>query len=218
MVKIALIDDHQLFRKSMVMLLSTFREMEVVFDGDDGNEFLHYAQNHPVDVLLLDIQMPKMHGFDICKKLREIPLSLPVLVISQLTSKEAIHQMMACGANGFFTKNASPEMLQQAIMNVLNDGYYFDETIGNVIREAMFWQNDSTPFTDFGITFTNRELEIIRLVCKEFNSKQIAETLHISVRTVEKHRMHMMEKTQSKNFIGVVLYAIKTKALAIEEV
>lgn len=218
MIKVALLDDHQLFRKSLVMLLSSYNEIEVVFDSDDGLKFLRYAKKNDVDVLLLDIQMPILNGFEVCKKIRDQKLDLNILIISQLTSKEAVHQIMDCGANGFFTKNSSPETLIQAIHHVIDNGFYFDVALGKVIREAILWQSNKVYQHDFSITFSNRELEIIKLACLEYSSKQIAEKLDISTRTVEKQRLQVMEKTHSKNFIGVILYTIKSKAILLEEI
>lgn len=218
MIKVALLDDHQLFRKSLAKLLTSFTELEVVFESDDGNKFIRFAKKNEVDILLLDIQMPIASGFEICKKIRDHKFDMNILIISQLTSKEAVHQIMDCGANGFFTKDSSPENLLQAIQHVMDFGFYFDLSLGKVISEAILWQNKKIYQHDYSVTFSNREIEIIRLACNEYSSKQIAEKLDLSTRTVEKQRLHIMEKTNSKNFIGVILYAIKSKAILLEEI
>lgn len=221
MIHIALVDDHQLFRKSLTLLLSTFEGVEVVFDTDDGTILLEKLDGgEPIDVVLLDIQMPILDGFEICKLLKKNYPDVKILIVSQLTTKEAVHKIMDCGANGFFTKNSPPELLEQAIKNVINKDYYFDMELAAVVREAILWEKK--VYTNFNFTqkvsLTTREVEIILMACKELSSIEIGDKLCISTRTVEKHRKRIMEKTESKNFIGVVLYALKTNAIHLDNI
>lgn len=219
MIKIALVDDHQLFRKSLSMLLSTFEGIDVVYDSDDGLSFIKFAEKQDVDVLLLDLQMPLLNGFEVCKRLKEVNTNIKILIVSQLTSKEAIHQIMECGANGFFTKNSPPELLEEAIRNVIEKDYYFDIELAAVIREAILWEKKIDIDSDLTVKvmLSPREVEIVKMVSTEMCSKEIAEKLFISTRTVEQHRKRLMEKTNSRNFIGVILYALKTKSISIED-
>lgn len=219
MIKVALVDDHQLFRKSLCLLLSTFEGIEVVYDTNDGLAFLKIAEEEPIDVVLLDIQMPILDGYEVCSRLKVINPEIKILIISQLTSKEVIHQIMECGANGFFTKNSAPELLEDAIKSVMEKDYYFDIELASVIREAILWQKKVHYNSDLSIkiTLTVREIEIIKMATEAKSSKEIADILCISTRTVEKHRNRMMEKTESKNFIGVILYALKTNAISLSE-
>jgi DNA-binding NarL/FixJ family response regulator len=218
MIKVALVDDHQLFRKSLVLLLTAFENITVVFETDNGNELLSFIETSEIDVLLLDLQMPLMDGFEVCKRVKYIDSTIKVLILSQLSSKEAIHQIMEVGADGYFTKNTSPELLENAIRNLLNKNYFFDMQLGAVIREAILWENKRTYYTKLtsSVYLTSREIEIVNLASQEKGSKEIADILCISVRTVEKHRKHIMEKTQSKNFIGVILFALKSNIIALE--
>ncbi len=219
MIKIALVDDHQLFRKSLSLLISTFEEFEVTYDSDDGLAFLEVAKSVDFDVLLLDIQMPILNGYQVCKRLKLINPTIKILIISQLTSKEVVHQIMDCGANGFFTKNSSPELLEHAIKSVIEKDYYFDMELAAVVREAILWSKKSHYNLDlaYEITLSTREIEIIKMIAQEMNSKEIGEILFISNRTVEKHRKRIMEKTASKNFIGVVLFALRANIISITE-
>lgn len=220
MIKVALVDDHQLFRKSLSLLLSTFEDIEVVYDTNDGLEFLKFATKEVFDVVLLDIQMPILDGYEVCSRLKEINPEIKILIISQLTSKEVIHQIMECGANGFFTKNSAPELLEDALKSVIEKDYYFDIELASVIREAILWEKKVHFNSDFSIklTLSVREIEIIKMASKEKSSKEIGDSLFISTRTVEKHRKRMMEKTESKNFIGVILYALKSNAISLSDI
>lgn len=220
MIRIALVDDHQLFRKSLSLLIATFEAVEVVFDTADGTTLLDWLGNgEQIDVVLLDLQMPIMDGFEICSLLKKVHSNIKVLIVSQLTTKEAIHKVMECGANGFFTKNSPPELLEQAIKGVVNNDYYFDMELAAVVREAILWQkkvntsNSPTP----KVLLSSREIEIILMACKEMSSFEIGDKLCISSRTVEKHRKRIMEKTDSKNFIGVVLFALKNNSIYLDD-
>jgi DNA-binding NarL/FixJ family response regulator len=217
MIKVALVDDHQLFRKSLSLLLSSFEGISVVYDTQDGMSFLKYLEDTEIDVLLLDLEMPIVNGYDVCKQAKFIDPNLKVIILSQLTSKEAVHKVMEIGANGYFTKNSSPDMLEDAIKNVLDKDYYFDIALSTVIREALLWKKKRPSFLDILPTayLTPREIEIVQLATQEKCSKEIADILSISTRTVEQHRKHIMEKTESKNFIGVVLYALKNQLIEL---
>jgi len=216
MTKVALVDDHQLFRKSLSLLLESFEGVTVVYETDNGLLFLKYLEECKIDVLFLDLEMPLMHGFNVCKQAKLIDPSLKVIILSQLTSKEAVHQVMEIGANGYFTKNSSPEMLENAIQNVMDKDYYFDMALSLVISEAMLWKNRQPMFSETQSAYlTPKEIEIIKLATQEKCSKEIADVLNISPRTVEKHRNHIMEKTKSKNFIGVILFALKNQIIEL---
>lgn len=221
MIQVALVDDHQLFRKSLSLLIETFPDVEVVFDTDDGFGLLDKIRNTDlVHVVLLDIQMPIIDGFEMCALIKKVNPDVKILIVSQLATKEAVHKIMECGANGFFTKNSPPELLEQAIKGVVYNDYYFDMELAAVLREAILWEKKvNSGFTNSQqVNLTSREIEIIQMACKEMSSIEIGDKLCISTRTVEKHRKRMMEKTDSKNFIGVVLYALKTNAILIEDI
>jgi DNA-binding NarL/FixJ family response regulator len=220
MISIAIVDDHQLFRKSLLAFLNSLDGMKVVFDTNDGESVLKFLKKNPVDVILLDLQMPIMDGFELCSLIRDSHPAIKILVVSQLNTKEAVHKVMELGANGFFTKNSSPEQLEAAIKSVIEKGYYFDLELSKVIREALLWERKSLPKLELikSINFSEREIEIIKLSCREFSSKEIAVKLFISIRTVEKHRNRIMEKTNAKNFIGSILYSLRHRYINIEEV
>ncbi|NJM78973.1 MAG: response regulator transcription factor [Flavobacterium sp.] len=224
-MRVAIVDDHQLFRKSLAHLLNSFEAIEVVCQASNGKEFIDIIDTIEIDLVLLDIQMPEMNGFQTCKILREKYPSIYVLIISQLTTKESIHKVMELGAHGFFTKNSDPEQLQVAITSIRENGYYFGNELGAVIREIILWekkytsnhflQNSQCDIDEDSLT--SREIEIIKLISNGNSSKEISNLLSINVRTVETHRKHIMEKTQAKNFIGVVIFALKYNLISIDE-
>lgn len=219
MLKIAIADDHKLFRKSLAALLSTFDGVEVVFETDNGKQFLELIRSHDVDIALLDIQMPEMDGYKLCSGVLKIRPDVKVLMISQLSSKETIKHVMQSGAHGFVTKNSEPEQLELAIRNLDGEGFYLGPELGSVLKDLMLFQQSPAsgefqPDSDF---LTDREKEIILLICKGKSSQEIAEELFIHQRTVETHRQRMITKVGAKNFIGVIVFALKHSLLEIED-
>lgn len=220
MITIALIDDHQLFRKSLVLLLNTFESIAVEFESDDGHLLLEFLKEHRVDIVLLDLQMPKIDGFGLCEQLKNNFPDVKVLIVSQLTTKESIHRVMELGANGFFSKNSPPEQLELAIQSVIDKDIYFDLELSCVIREAILWEKSKQNQLETGLkpNFSPREIDVLKLSCKEFSSKEIGVKLFISTRTVEKHRNRIMERSNSKNLIGSIIYALKHNYLSLEDI
>lgn len=217
MLRVGIVDDHLLFRRSMSLLINSFADMQVVIDAENGKLFLNQLQEKTIDVVLLDIQMPVMDGYETCKQLIQLFPDVKILIVSQLTSRESIHKTMELGAHGYFTKNSDPNQLEMALLSIHEEGFYFGQELGSVIKEAMLWENKRpTEMVKQKDLFSERELQIIRMICKEMKSKEIADKLFINVRTVETHRKHVMEKTNSKNFIGVILYTLKNGILTVD--
>jgi DNA-binding NarL/FixJ family response regulator len=216
--RVAIVDDHLLYRKSMTLLVNSFDEIQVIADAENGQEFLDLLEDQLIDVVLLDIQMPVLDGYQTCKKLQENYPDLKILIVSQLSTRESIHRIMELGAHGYFTKNSNPEQLETAIKSVVEKGFYFGQELSSVVKEALFWeQNNPNSVNEVIISLSARELQIVKLICAEKRSKEIADELFINVRTVEAHRKNIMDKTKTKNFIGVLLYALKNEILTVEE-
>lgn len=219
MFKIALVDDHELFRKSLIFVLEQLDSIEVVFDTNDGTLLLQYLQNNTVDLVLLDIQMPIMDGFTLCKKIKQLNSEIKILTVSQLTTKESIHQIFESGANGFFSKNSSTDSFKEAVLSMIEKDYYFDISLSDVVKEAMIWkekQDNRNLNLDKDI-LSPREKEIIFWSAKGLTCQQIAEQLFISKRTVEAHRKTIMEKTSCLNIIEVVVYGLKERIITLDD-
>jgi DNA-binding NarL/FixJ family response regulator len=218
MLRIGLVDDHKLFRKSLSLLINSFEDMEVVLEAEDGEEFMQKIYDNPIDIVLLDIQMPKMNGFEVCKILHKKFKKVKILIVSQLTTKECIHKVMELGAHGYFPKNADPDQLETAINSLESVGFYYGMELGLVMKEALLWEKNNPDKAAVSETsLTDREIQIVKMACLEKNSSEIAKALFITVRTVETHRTKIMQKTNSKNFIGVILFAMKYQYLHIND-
>lgn len=219
MFKIALVDDHELFRKSLIFVLEQLDSIAVVFDTDNGALLLDFLQDHTVDLILLDIQMPAMDGFTLCKKIKQLNADIKILTVSQLTTKESIHQIFESGANGFFSKNSSTDSFKLAVLSMIEKDYYFDISLSDVVKEAIIWrerQQDSHHIIDKDL-LTPREKEIVFWSAKGLTCQQIADQLFISKRTVETHRKTIMDKTSCLNVIEVVVYGLKERIITLDD-
>ena len=218
MLRIGIVDDHKLFRKSLGLLINSFEGMTVVIDAENGRIFLDSLATTAVDLVLLDIQMPEMNGYETCVALHRTHPEIMILIVSQLTTKESIHKIMELGANGYFTKNSDPDQLEYAIRSLHQNGYYFGMELGSVLREAMLWEKKFPSAPDIsGNRLSAREVEILKMAAQEYSSGEIGVRLFITLRTVESHRKRIMQKTGAKNIVGAVLFAIKQRYFLLEE-
>ncbi len=216
MIKIAITDDHNLFRKSLCLLLSNFEEMEVVFEASNGKELLDKMANNPIDLVILDLQMDEMDGFEASQKITQLYPDVKILILTLLNEKETIRKVMEIGIHGYFTKNADPQELRHAINRLNENGFYFESSLKDVVAQIVNSKDYASP--NELVPITDRELEIIKLAVKELNGKEIADTLFISYRTVEKHKKNLMEKIGAKNFTGVILYALANEYITIHDI
>ncbi|GLB48908.1 response regulator transcription factor [Neptunitalea lumnitzerae] len=216
MIRVSVVDDHKLFRESLAILLETFENVDVVSKFGNGKELIDALTASEVipDIILLDIQMPVMDGFATSEYLREHYPDIKIIIVSQLTTRESIHKVMEFGVHGFFTKNSAPDDLEETIRILKERDFYLGKDLSWALSELIeFGDKAENPL---GVVITERELDVIRLAAKEYNSVQIADELNINVRTVETHRKRIMEKTKCKNFIGVIVYALKNNYLNLE--
>ena len=123
MIRVGIVDEHLLFRRSMSLLIDSFKNIKTVLVAENGKIFLEKIVDNPIDVVLLDIQMPVMNGYQTCEKILELYPEVKILIVSQLSTKESIHKVIELGAHGYFTKNSDPEQLENAIRSI-NDKVY----------------------------------------------------------------------------------------------
>lgn len=217
MIRIAITDDHTLFRKSLSLLVGSFENTQVVVEAANGKELLEKLQSVPVDIVLLDLQMPEMDGFETSLKINELYPDVKILILTLQKEEEAIKKVMEQGVHGYFTKNTDPSELKNAIVKLSDGGFYFEKSLSDIIQHIL---EDSSiiPNTQKSLIFTEREMDIVRLTLKEYSGTQIAYELNISPKTVEKHKRNLMEKTGSKNFIGVIMCALVNEFITLDEV
>lgn len=205
--KIIIVDDHQLFRNGLKFILNEIKNIQVVGEASNGQEFLDLLEYGIPDLVLMDINMPVMNGVTAAKIALEKYPHLNILVLSMYGETEYYNTMIDIGVKGFILKDVDNKELEDSINKVISGGTYFSqELLLNLIKNKSFDEN---------ITLTKREKEVLELICKGHSNQQISDQLFISQRTVERHRSSLLLKTDSKNSISLVLYAIKHKLIAI---
>jgi len=210
MIKIIIADDHRMFRESLCKILTFENVAEVIAEASTGIELLKLLDKHTPDIILMDISMPEMDGIEATKKAIEKQPNVKVLTLSSFGDENYYYNMLEAGAKGFVLKNAGILELKNAILEVSKGGNWFSaELIQKVITKF-----NSKP-TKKSSNLSERETEIIKLICESFTNEQIAEKLNISFDTVKWHRANIMTKTNCSNSVSLVLYSIKNKIIDI---
>lgn len=207
MRKVAVVDDQVLFRQSFVSILNSMEGIEVVFDARNGKEFFEMLSQSKIDVALVDIRLPCMNGYEICEHIRKKHPAIKVIIISTFADSASVEKVLNCKAHGYYTKDTDISLIAVAIRTVKEADFLFASELQPLLKEA-FANKNGERINSPKQAFSPREIEIISMICKEYNSQHIAEKLFLSVRTIETHRAHIMKKIGARNIAGVVKYAI----------
>ena len=216
-IKILLADDEPLFRSGISFILQREEDMNIVFEASNGQEVLDYLRNatqYP-DVIIMDLKMPGLNGVEASKIIYDEFPDIKIIALTSYDTKLFIANMVNIGAAGYLVKNTTPADLLTTIREVQKKGFYYNDTVLSIIKENIN-SIKGTKF-DFDDPLTNREREIIRLICMQYSTKEIADKLFINYRTVEGHRNNLLLKTESKNMAGLVIYALKKEILTLED-
>lgn len=209
--KIVLVDDHILLRNSLSGLINSFEDFEVILEADNGQDFIEKlkTEENP-DIILLDITMPKMNGYETADWIRkELPLA-KVLILSMMDADSAIIQMLKLGAKGYILKDSKPTVFKQALLSVRDQGFYMNDLVtGKMVHFINNLNSQKKEQQIPNVHLTDRELCFLKLACSEDSYKEIAEKMFVSVRTVESYRDAIFEKIGVNTRIGLVLYSIK---------
>jgi DNA-binding NarL/FixJ family response regulator len=203
-IAIAIVDDHTLFRNGVAALMTEFDELGVIFEAENGEQMQQALRKHPApDVMLMDINMPVMNGYDATAWLRKNYPNVRVLALSMFEDDQAVIKMIRCGASGYVLKESRPRELLEAIKSIHTKGVYINEMVsGKLIRSVT---------DDEKIEFTAKELDFLKHCCSELTYKEIADKMNVSPRTVDNYREALFLKLNLKSRTGLVLYAIQNQ-------
>ncbi|MBK7751087.1 MAG: response regulator transcription factor [Flavobacteriales bacterium] len=208
MIKLALADDQVMFRRGLVMLLRDMPDAQVVFECSNGEELLTGLKGNAIDIVLLDLEMPVLNGMDTMKRLRAEHPDVKVIVLSMHGEEKFIVHLMELGANGYVLKTAEPDEIENAVRSVSTSGYHFSEMVSRVMLHGLVKKEKIKPtFSDVD-PLTERELDVLRLICQELTTTEIAGKLFLSPRTVEGYRNNILQKIGARNTAGIVVYAM----------
>lgn len=213
MINIMLVDDHKMIREGLKSFLETNEEINVVAEAGDGVEalkILKARQEDPVDVLVTDIAMPNMDGISLVKEIKREYPDQKVMAMTMMNESQYVKQMLAAGANGYVLKNCTEEEFIKAIKAINSGSSYYSQEVTSLIMESLVTKKPKQRLV-FEVPLSEREKEVLHLICKEMGNHEIAEKLFISVRTVEAHKRNLLEKTGCKNVAGLVVYAIEKR-------
>ena len=209
MIRVALVDDHRLFRNGLKMLLSTHDGVEVVFEAASGEEFLAEVERVQPDVVFMDYAMPGMSGAQATEQALAVCPEMKVISLTMFAENAYYSQMVASGAKGFLLKDSEFDEVIEAVETVASGGTYFSDSLLATISQTMRKSGGEVESIAEADRLSEREIEILVGICRGESTQEIADRLYISKRTVDKHRANILEKSGCKNTASLVVYAIR---------
>jgi two-component system response regulator NreC len=216
-IRLMIADDHEIFRDGLALMLSKQKDIKLVGQASDGRELLELLETTPADIVMTDLKMPRMDGVSATRIMLQKYPDLKIIALSMFDEEDLIVEMLEAGAKGYLLKNADKTEILEAIAQV-NDDHIFYCRQTSAKLAAMIVKSRFDPGREKEkITFTDREQEIIKLICLQYTAQQIGEKIFLSKRTVEGHRTRILEKMNVKNTAGVVVFALKHNLIKEED-
>lgn len=214
MNKIIIVDDHSLFREGIKLLIENEQLGCIVAEAENGSVFLELLNSHQPDLVIMDIEMPVMGGLEAIRKALSIYPNLRFLVLTMLNEKTNYNDIVYAGAMGFVLKTAGKKEFERAINTIISGESYFS---AEMLRQMLVssTKNENKEMFEKEHVLSSREQEVLKLLCEGLSVSEIAEKIFLSVKTVEAHRASLLRKTNTRNTINLVLYAIKNKMAEI---
>ncbi len=206
--KLLLVDDHKMVREGLKSVLEK-EGFKIVAQANNGIEALNILKVSRVDIVLTDINMPKMDGVELMRNIKAEYPDQKVIALTMLGENQHIKQMLKAGASGYLLKNSSIREIKSAIEEVMIGKIYYSHEVTQIVMDNLMGKKGSNMVVD--IPLSTRELEVLHLIIKEYSNQEIADKLFISTRTVDAHKRNLLEKTGSKNIAGLVVYAVEKR-------
>ena len=212
-ISILISDDHQLFREGMKLILNNLSYVDEIYEVGNGRDCVtFFREGGTADIVFMDIEMPGMNGIETTIEVLKIKPGLNVVALSMYSDEDYYTKMIDAGAKGFILKNSGIKEVEEAIEHVLSGRNYFSQEILSGFIKSISRKKEP----QYPIKLSEREAEVLFLICKGHSNHEIADALHISKRTVDKHRENLLHKTGSKNTAGLVIYAIKNSIVEVD--
>jgi DNA-binding NarL/FixJ family response regulator len=208
-IKVAIADDHKIFRKGVILSLRPFTNIKFVLEAENGDELINGIAEAEPDVVLMDLRMPGKDGIETTKLLSKQSPHIRIIVLSMYEDERFVSHMMENGANGYLLKNAEPQEIRRAIMDVYEKGYYLNTFVNRILLKKAHAKQKVIPSLNNEITLSDKERDVLKFICMEFTAQEIAQKMEISPRTVEAIKDRLMERFGSKNTAGLVFFAVK---------
>ncbi|HEY8894550.1 MAG TPA: response regulator transcription factor [Niastella sp.] len=210
-IKVAIADDHKIFRSGVINTLIPYENIRFVFEADDGLHLLQNMETQQPDVILMDLKMPNMDGIEATIKVKEKYPDVKIIILTMYEDDNFIVHLVENGANAYLLKNAEPEEIYEAICTTFEKGFYFNDNVNLALLKKVLHKNKQQfkPTLKNEIQLNDREQEVLKLICNELTTQEISEQIFLSPRTVEGIRQKLLEKINVKNSVGLVLYAFR---------
>jgi DNA-binding NarL/FixJ family response regulator len=211
-IKLALVDDHNLFRRGIASILGQVADFDLMLEASNGQEFIDKLPRRVPDVVLLDLQMPVLDGTATADYLRENYPLIKIIVLTMHDEDRMVLHLLEKGVSGYLLKDSDPDEVERAIRKVMDEGVYLNEFVSRAMLRKM--TNKPTvakqpTLYNSKILLSEREKEVLKLICEGMSTAEISDRIFLSPRTVEGHRLRILEKTGTKNTAGMVAYAFK---------
>lgn len=208
-IKVVIADDHVLFRAGVKTALSMKKDIRMIGEADNGMQLLNLLKHIQPDVVLLDIQMPIMDGINTLPEIKKLYPHIRVIMLTMHNDHSMISKLMEVGANAYLTKNSDSEVIYEAVKTVFQDEFYFNALTNKALIDGLRTKRQNESGAPAEVRLTDKEITILRLMCEEKSTKEIADMVELSPRTVEAIRDKLKSKTGAKSMAGLVMYAVK---------
>jgi DNA-binding NarL/FixJ family response regulator len=208
-IRVAIADDHILFRAGVKTALTMHKDIRMVAEADNGMQLLNLLKHITPDVILLDIQMPIMDGITTLPEIKKLYPDVRVIMLTMHNDHSMISKLMELGANAYLTKNSDSEVIYEAVKTVHEQEYFFNQLTNKALIDGLRHKRQAEAAAPADAKLTDKEVTILRMMCEEKSTKEIADLVDLSPRTVEAIRDKLKTKTGAKSMAGLVMYAVK---------
>jgi DNA-binding NarL/FixJ family response regulator len=208
-IKVAIADDHKIFRKGVILSLRHYSNIKFVLEADNGEDLLNHLDEAKPDVILMDLRMPVKDGIEATKYISKHYPNIAVIVLTMHEDDRFVTHLMENGANGYLLKSTDPSEIKKAITDVVSKGYYLNNFVNRILLKRAHNKTKSIPSLNNDFPVTDKEKDVLRYICMEFTSQEIGQKMDISPRTVESIKERLMERFGVKNTAGLVFFAVK---------
>ena len=212
-IKVAIADDHQIFRKGVILSMRPYTNIKFVMEAEIGEDLMAKIPDSMPDVILCDLKMPIKDGIDTTKLITKNYPNIRVIILTMYEDERFVGHLMDCGAAGYLLKSTEPAEIKRAVMDVMRTGFYLNPFVNKVLIKKNYSKQKFNPSLTSEVVLSEREKEVLTLVCMEFTASEIALKMDISARTVEAIKDRLMERFGVKNSVGLVFYAMKNSLI-----
>ena len=213
LIKIAIADDHKIFRNGIKMALAGKENLKMLWEAEDGKDLMHKVAIKKPDVLLMNIRMPEIDGINAIEMLRKEYEDIKIIVLTMYDDQQMISKMMEMGANAYLTKTSDPEEIYQAILTCMNDDFYFNDLVNKAVLSKLQTKRQVRQFYPNPVKFSDKEIRILKLLAEDKTTEEISKEVFLSPRTVETIRQNMKTKVGAKTIAGLIMYGMRNKLI-----